>query len=125
LPDKTLRACRSASAVLLGAVGGPQWPKPATVDMPSPPRPEQGLLKLRKELNLYANIRPCYFPAESLMDKSPLKKEILKGTDFIVVRELTGGLYFGERQEEKDGQGMLYFFLSFSCNFFLKKMQSL
>ncbi len=90
LTDATLSACTSAHAVLLGAVGGPQWDDPH-----APVRPEQGLLALRKGLGLYANLRPVKtYP--SLLDASPLKAERLKGVDIIVVRELTGGLYFGE-----------------------------
>lgn len=85
LPDSTLDACKSADAVLLGAVGGPKWGV-------GPVRPEQGLLKLRKELGLYANIRPANFASESLLAHSPLKPEIAKGTDIIVVRELIGGI---------------------------------
>ena len=100
LPENTLEACKTASAILLGSVGGPSWPK-----TPSGPRPEQGLLEIRKALNLFANIRPCYFPADCLLDKSPLKREIVQGAEFTVVRELTGGLYFGKRQEEVDGSG--------------------
>ena len=100
LPSKTLEACKNASAILLGAVGGPKWPLPN-----NPARPEQGLLSLRKELNLYANIRPCNFVSQGLIHHSPLKEEIVKGVEFTVVRELTGGVYFGERQEEKDGIG--------------------
>ncbi|KAJ3172364.1 3-isopropylmalate dehydrogenase [Geranomyces variabilis] len=100
LPDKTLDACRSAAAVLLGAVGGPQWPKPATAANPTPARPEQGLLKLRKELDLFANIRPCVFPGTTLLELSPLKEHIVKGCDITFVRELTGGIYFGKRSEQ-------------------------
>ena len=94
LPDATLAACKTASAILLGAVGGPQWPR-----SPSGARPEQGLLELRKALDLYANIRPCKFPGKSLVDQSPLKRQIVQNTEFIVVRELTGGIYFGNRKE--------------------------
>lgn len=83
---------------MFGAVGGPQWPK--VVNGIKGPAPEQGLLKLRKELGLYANIRPMFFPGISLQESSPLKSSVVKGTEFIVVRELTGGLYFGKRQEE-------------------------
>lgn len=90
LPKKTLQACHNADAIILGAVGGPKWSDPtASV------RPEQGLLKLRKELGLYANIRPIK-PNASLINASPLKPEYLDGTDFVVLRELTGGIYFGE-----------------------------
>lgn len=77
---------------LAGAVGGPKWGV-------GPVRPEQGLLKLRKELGLYANIRPANFISENLLTHSPLKPEIAKGTDMIVVRELIGGIYFGDRKE--------------------------
>jgi 3-isopropylmalate dehydrogenase len=98
LPDKTLQACKEANAVLFGSVGGPQWPREV-----NGPAPEHGLLKLRKELGLYANIRPMFFPGQSLQECSPLKSSIVQGTDFTVVRELTGGLYFGSRQEETDG----------------------
>ncbi|KAJ3414501.1 3-isopropylmalate dehydrogenase [Chytridiales sp. JEL 0842] len=98
LPDETLQACRSASAILLGAVGGPQWPKPLANGTMGP-RPEQGLLAIRKALDLFANIRPCFFPSQSLIPLSPLKSEKVQGAEFIVVRELTGGIYFGDRQE--------------------------
>lgn len=98
LPDDTLEASKEADAVLLGAVGGPKWGTGSV-------RPEQGLLKIRKELNLYANLRPCNFASDSLLDLSPIKKEIVQGTDFTVVRELVGGIYFGERSED-DGSGV-------------------
>lgn len=93
LPETTLSGCRAADAVLLGAVGGPKWSDPtASV------RPEQGLLGLRKGLELYANLRPIQiFP--QLRDASPLRPERLEGVDLLVVRELTGGIYFGPRQE--------------------------
>ncbi|MBC1209855.1 3-isopropylmalate dehydrogenase [Listeria booriae] len=88
LPNATLAACQKADAILLGAIGGPKWDN-------APKRPEQGLLALRKALGLFANIRPIQVPA-SITHLSPLKQEIVEGTDFIVVRELTGGIYFGE-----------------------------
>lgn len=96
LPAQTISACGTADAVLLGAVGGPKWSDPdAKV------RPEQGLLGLRKALNLFANLRPVTLhPA--LLDASPLKPEVLKGTDIMVVRELTGGIYFGEKHRTAD-----------------------
>lgn len=97
LSDEALEAAKKSDAVLLGAVGGPKWGTGAV-------RPEQGLLKIRKELNLYANLRPCNFASEKLLDLSPLKPEIVKGTDFTVVRELVGGIYFGDRVED-DGSG--------------------
>jgi 3-isopropylmalate dehydrogenase len=91
LTDETLEACRSADAVLLAAVGGPKWD---STD-PGAPRPEQGLLGLRKGLGLFANLRPVR-PSPALLDASPLKRERLEGTDLLVVRELTGGIYFGD-----------------------------
>ncbi len=97
LPDDTLDACRSADAVLLGAVGGPKWD---TTD-PDAPRPEQGLLGLRKGLGLYANLRPVK-PIEALLDSSPLRRDRIEGTDLLVVRELTGGIYFGRKHREPD-----------------------
>src|SRR5438093_6320519 len=97
MPEETLALCRDSDAVLLGAVGGPKWDDPnAKV------RPEQGLLALRKALGLYANLRPVKLFA-SLVDASPLKREIVEGTDLLVVRELTGGLYFGRPSERRDG----------------------
>ncbi|WP_299028693.1 3-isopropylmalate dehydrogenase [uncultured Thermanaerothrix sp.] len=100
LPETTLDACRAADAVLLGAVGGPKWDDPrASV------RPEQGLLGLRKGLGVFANLRPVrVHPA--LIEASPLKPDRLEGVDLIVVRELTGGLYFGQpkKREWSDGQ---------------------
>src|SRR6476469_1962942 len=95
LTDATLDACRAADAVLLAAVGGPKWD---TTD-PDKPRPEQGLLGLRSGLGLFANLRPVR-PLPALYDSSPLKREIIDGTDLLVVRELTGGIYFGEKTRE-------------------------
>lgn len=96
LPDDSLAACRQADAILLGAVGGPQWSDPS-----ARVRPEQGLLKLRQELGLFANIRPVkVYPA--LAEASTLKKEVIENVDLIIVRELTGGLYFGQPQGRQD-----------------------
>jgi 3-isopropylmalate dehydrogenase len=92
LGDDTLAACRAADAVLLAAVGGPRWD---TTDRDKP-RPEQGLLGLRKGLGLFANLRPVR-PVPALYDASPLKRERIEGTDLLVVRELTGGIYFGTK----------------------------
>jgi 3-isopropylmalate dehydrogenase len=97
LTDEVLDACRAADAVLLGAVGGPKWD---STD-PGAPRPEQGLLGLRKGLGLYANLRPVK-PIAALLDASPLRRERIEGTDLLVVRELTGGIYFGERGRDGD-----------------------
>jgi 3-isopropylmalate dehydrogenase len=97
LTDETLAACRASDAVLLAAVGGPKWD---TTD-PATPRPEQGLLGLRKGLGLYANLRPVR-PLPALYDASPLKREIIDGTNLLVVRELTGGIYFGEKTRTED-----------------------
>ncbi len=97
LTDEVLAACKSADAVLLGAVGGPKWD---TTD-PDAPRPEQGLLGLRKGMGLYANLRPVR-PSPALVGASPLREERIAGTDLLVVRELTGGIYFGESGRDGD-----------------------
>ena len=97
LTDEVLAACKAADAVLLAAVGGPKWD---STD-PNAPRPEQGLLGLRKGLGLYANLRPVK-PLPALYDASPLKRERIEGTDLLVVRELTGGIYFGEKTRTAD-----------------------
>src|ERR671921_627317 len=97
LTDEVLEVCRGADAVLLGAVGGPKWD---TTD-PGAPRPEQGLLGLRKGMGLYANLRPVR-PSPALLDASPLKRDRIEGTDLLVVRELTGGVYFGDRGRNGD-----------------------
>jgi 3-isopropylmalate dehydrogenase len=97
LTDEVLAACKSADAVLLAAVGGPKWD---TTD-PHAPRPEQGLLGLRKGMGLYANLRPVR-PLPALYEASPLRREIIERTDLLVVRELTGGIYFGEKTRTPD-----------------------
>ncbi|KAK4631474.1 3-isopropylmalate dehydrogenase [Fulvia fulva] len=97
LTDEALKAAKEADAVILGAIGGPKWGTAAV-------RPEQGILKLRKEMGTYGNLRPCFFASESLVKTSPLKEEVCRGVNFNIVRELTGGIYFGERKED-DGSG--------------------
>ena len=102
LPEETLELCRASDAVLMGAVGGPKWSDP-TMRV----RPEQGLLRLRQELGLFANLRPVrVYPA--LAEASPLRKELLEGVDLLVVRELTGGIYFGERREAGEDDPTAY-----------------
>lgn len=100
LTDETLADCKSANAVLLGAVGGPKWDDPKAKD-----RPERGLLALRKGLGVFANLRPVKV-SPTLVDSSPLKPERLTGVDILVIRELTGGLYFGwpKGRDTKDGR---------------------
>ena len=98
LPDETYGSCEKTGAILLGAVGGPKWDHLKGSD-----RPELGsLLPLRKNLNLYANIRPCK-PYPMLIEHAPLKRERLEGTDFVVMRELTGGIYFGKKGRDNLG----------------------
>src|SRR3954453_3761721 len=97
LTDDVLAACKGADAVLLAAVGGPKWD---TTDA-AKPRPEQGLLGLRKGLGLYANLRPVR-PLPALYDASPLRRDVIDGTDLLVVPELTGGIYFGDKTRSAD-----------------------
>ncbi|MDY0393330.1 3-isopropylmalate dehydrogenase [Virgibacillus halophilus] len=102
LPQETVDACMQADAVLLGAVGGPQWD-----NHPSGQRPEAGLLSIRKTLGLFANLRPVKGFA-SLLDASPLKKEVVEGSDMLIIRELTGGIYFGQPSERtNDGNAVV------------------
>lgn len=98
LPDETLANCKSSDAVLFGAIGHPKYDNDPSAKV----RPEQGLLKLRKELGLFSNIRPVKAYA-TLIDKSPLKIDRIEGTDFVIYRELTGGIYFGEKYLSEDG----------------------
>ena len=98
LPESTLDICKSSDAILFGAIGDSKYDNDPSAKV----SPEQGLLKLRKELGLFANIRPVK-AYDTLLTKSPLKKEIIKGTDISIYRELTGGIYFGEKQLSEDG----------------------
>ncbi|MGE5372224.1 MAG: 3-isopropylmalate dehydrogenase [Solirubrobacterales bacterium] len=100
LPPETLKLCQTSQAVLLGAIGGPKWE-----NLPTELRPEVGaLLPLRKHLGLYANLRPCFLFPE-LVQASTLRPEVLEGVDILVVRELTGGIYFGKKWREKTADG--------------------
>ena len=98
LPGTTLQICKKNNAILFGAIGHPKYDNDPSAKI----RPEQGLLKLRKELGLFANIRPVK-AYKTLLKKSPLRKKIIKGTDISIYRELTGGLYFGEKKLSEDG----------------------
>ncbi|QFT88623.1 3-isopropylmalate dehydrogenase [Bacillus sp. THAF10] len=98
LPSETVELCQKSDAILLGAVGGPMWD-----DLPPEKRPEAGLLGIRKALNLYANIRPAKL-YDALVQASPLKSENVIGTDIVIVRELTGGIYFGTPRERRNGE---------------------
>ncbi len=99
LPADTVKLCQTSNAVLLGAVGGPKWDDPN-----APVRPEQGLLKIRKELGLYANLRPVRVHP-LLAEATPLKTDLVRDVDVLVMRELTGGIYFGERDRGSDASG--------------------
>ncbi|MFB5662906.1 3-isopropylmalate dehydrogenase [Alteribacillus sp. HJP-4] len=99
LPQETVDTCRSSDGVLLGAVGGPKWD-----NLPGNKRPEKGLLGIRKALNLFANLRPVT-GHESMTDSSTLRKEVVDNVDLMIIRELTGGLYFGEPQERREVDG--------------------
>lgn len=99
LTDETLEACRNCDAVLLGAVGGPKWES-----LPHAEKPEAALLKIRKELGLFANLRPAKV-YDALIDASTLKPEVVRGTDFVVFRELTGGIYFGQPRGYDESRG--------------------
>jgi 3-isopropylmalate dehydrogenase len=99
LPEKTLEICRKSDAILFGAIGDPKYDN----DPAAKVRPEQGLLRLRKELGLFCNVRPVK-AYKQLIENSPLKKEIIDGTDISIFRELTGGIYFGTKELSKDGK---------------------
>ena len=111
LTAETLAACRRADAVLLGAVGGPKWDS----TVPGAPRPERGLLELRQGLELYANVRPVR-PLRQLYESSPLRRERIEDVDLLVVRELTGGIYFGEKTRTPEGASDL-------CTYTVKEIE--
>jgi 3-isopropylmalate dehydrogenase len=98
LPDETIETCLNSDAILFGAIGHPKYDNDPTAKV----RPEQGLLKLRKSLQLYANIRPVS-TYSSLFHLSPLKSKQIEGVDFVIYRELTGGIYFGKKETAADG----------------------
>lgn len=99
LPEKTIEICKKADAILFGAIGDPKYDKDPSLKI----RPEQGLLSLRKELDLFCNINPVK-AYDQLIKNSPLKREIIKGTDIVIYRELTSGIYFGKKEVSKDGK---------------------
>ena len=98
LPEETLQLCHDSDAILFGAIGDPKFENSPDAKV----RPEEGLLKLRKELGLYANIRPLKV-FQPLVHKSPIKEKVIKNTDFIIFRELTGGIYYGDKETSSDG----------------------
>lgn len=115
LPDETLELCLNSDAILFGAIGDPKFENSPDAKV----RPEEGLLKLRKELGLYANIRPLKV-YEPLIHKSPIKEKVIKNTDFIIFRELTGGIYYGEKSTSADGQSA-----SDTCNYSVEEIDRL
>jgi len=99
LPQETIEACKASDAILFGAIGDPKYDNNPNAKV----RPEQGLLKIRKELGLFCNVRPVK-AYDNLLANSPLKREVVKGTDIVIFRELTGGIYFGEKKLSEDGK---------------------